>query len=83
MKSQEAAFKQARKPAKKTRETVEVKAASARGMKKNKSRNDRRKAARRTASLLKAGKSIPQKEDGDARKQNENSKGQEDSASDA
>jgi uncharacterized protein YciW len=56
MKSQEAAFRQARKPAKKVKETVEVKAATPAGIRKNKSRNERRKAARRTASLMKAGK---------------------------
>lgn len=54
MKSQEAAFRQARKPAKKAKEVVEVKKATPQGVKKNKSRNERRKAARKTASLLKA-----------------------------
>jgi hypothetical protein len=56
MKSQDAAFKQSRKPAKKPREITEVKAATPQGVKKNKSRNERRKAARKTASLLKAQK---------------------------
>jgi hypothetical protein len=56
MKSQEAVFKQARKPAKKPKEIAEVKAATPQGVKKNKSRNERRKAARKTASLLKAQK---------------------------
>ncbi len=83
MKSQEAAFKQARRPAKKTKEPVEVKPASARGVKKNKSRNDRRKAARRTASLLRAGKTVPEKDGGDVEGENGSSKEQEPNVSDA
>lgn len=59
MKSQEAAFRSARKPAPKPKVAVEVKAATPKGIKKNKSRNDRRKAARKTAALMKAGGAVP------------------------
>jgi hypothetical protein len=54
IKSQGAAFKQAHKPAKKPKQVVEVKAATPQGVKKNKQRNERRKAARKVAGLLKA-----------------------------
>jgi hypothetical protein len=83
MKSQEAAFKQARKPVKKVKETIEVKVATPRGVKKNKSRNDRRKAARRTASLLKAGKSGQENEASENGEKEDGSKEQEDTASDS
>ena len=64
MKSQEAAFKQSRKPAKKRKIPVQVKAATPQGVKKNQSRNERRKAARKRASLLKAQGAAKRKEDG-------------------
>lgn len=58
MKSQEAAFRIAKRPAKKVTVVTEVKPAGPKGVKKNKSRNDRRKNARKTASLIKAGQLI-------------------------
>ncbi|CAG8981456.1 hypothetical protein HYALB_00013383 [Hymenoscyphus albidus] len=52
MKSQEAAFRDMRKPAKKPKVAVVNTPATPKGIAKNKSRNERRKAARRTAALM-------------------------------
>ncbi|RDW66566.1 hypothetical protein BP6252_10201 [Coleophoma cylindrospora] len=59
MRSQEAAFKASRKPAKKPKQVVEQpRAATPQKIVKNASRNERRKAARRVASLLRAQKAL-------------------------
>lgn len=56
MKSQEAAFKAARKPAPKPKIVQPRNTATPKRVTKNAARNERRKAARKTASLLKAQK---------------------------
>jgi len=69
MKSQEAAFRSARKPAKKPKEVIEVQRATPKKIQKNASRNERRKAARKVASLMKAQrggqKEVVEKKDGE------------------
>lgn len=57
MKSQEAAFRDARKPAPKPKIVQPRNTATPQRVSKNAARNERRKAARKTASLLKAQKS--------------------------
>lgn len=54
MKSQEAAFRDARKPAPKPKIVQPRNTATGSRVTKNKARNERRKAARKTASLMKA-----------------------------
>jgi hypothetical protein len=56
MKSQEAAFKQSRKPAPKPKVVQPRNTATGSRVTKNAARNERRKAARKTASILKAQK---------------------------
>lgn len=56
MKSQEAAFKASRKPAPKPKITQPRNTATPARVTKNAARNERRKAARKTASLMKAQK---------------------------
>jgi hypothetical protein len=56
MKSQEAAFRDARKPAPKPKIVQPRKMATPQRISKNAARNERRKMARKTASLLKAQK---------------------------
>lgn len=56
MKSQEAAFRSHLKPKKAKEEAVVQTPAKPAGVKKNRARNERRKAARKTASLLRAQK---------------------------
>lgn len=54
IKSQDAAFRQSRKPAPKPKVQQPRNTATGSKVAKNKSRNERRKAARKTATLLKA-----------------------------
>ncbi|TVY53703.1 hypothetical protein LCER1_G006150 [Lachnellula cervina] len=70
MKSQEEAFKSSRKPAPKPKNPQPRNTATGSRVTKNASRNERRKAARKTASMLKAstgkeeGVKVVEKEDG-------------------
>jgi len=66
MKSQEAAFKQSRKTAPKPKVVQPRNTATGSRVTKNAARNERRKAARKTASMLKA-----QKESGEVVKEND------------
>jgi hypothetical protein len=72
MKSQEAAFKQSRKPAPKPKVVQPRNTATGNRVTKNAARNERRKAARKTASMLKA-----QKEGGEVAKEKEQEEGKE------
>ena len=58
MKSQEAAFKQARKPAPKPKIVLPRKTATPQRISKNAARSERRKAARKVASFMKAQKEL-------------------------